>query len=95
MSNGIGKIAVFSSVLAFVGLPYVGAEVIATGTAPVEIPLGQSAQGDASLLPEDVGEGKDDNLFGLEGGYFHPYITLNLEYTDNLYNIDEGKKKAC
>jgi hypothetical protein len=94
MRNGIRKIAVFSLIVAFFGVQYVASEVIAAGAAPVEIPLGQSAGGDASLLPEDVGQVKDDNLFGLEGGYFHPYITLNLEYTDNLYNIDKGQTES-
>ncbi len=57
-------------------------------TAPADMPLGQSSEGEVSLLPEDVGEIEDEGLFGLEGGYFHPYISLDLEYTDNLYNLD-------
>lgn len=54
-----------------------------------DIPMGQSAEGEVSLLPEDVGQVEDDDLFGLEGGYFHPYITLDFSYTDNLYNIKD------
>ena len=71
--------------------------VFAAATAPAagevaDIPMGQSADGEVSLLPEDVGNVQgDENLFGSEGGYFHPYITLDFEYTDNLYNIHEGE----
>jgi len=68
--------------------------VMAEAAAPVagDVPMGQSADGEVSLLPEDVGSVQgDENLFGSEGGYFHPYISLGFEYTDNLYNIDEGE----
>lgn len=54
--------------------------------------MGQTAEGEVSLLPEDVGTVEDDNLFGLEGGYFHPYISLSAEYTDNVYNLDEDQE---
>lgn len=57
-----------------------------------DVPLGQSAEGDVSLLPEDVEiAGEEDDLFGLKGGYFHPYLTLTAEYTDNLFNLDEER----
>lgn len=59
-----------------------------TGTA--EMALGQGGEGEINLLPEDVGQVDDEDLFGAEGGYFHPYISLDFEYTDNLYNVDEG-----
>ncbi len=94
MGKGIIKAAVFSSIFVLLGTQYAVKEIGATGTTVAELPLGQSAQGNVSLLPEDVGKVKDDNLFGLEGGYFHPYITLNLEYTDNLYNIDVNKTES-
>lgn len=97
MRSGIRSIAVLTSILAFGGVQSSVAAVVETGASPAEVPLGQSAQGEVSLLPEDVGQGgqaKDDNLFGVEGGYFHPYITVDFEYTDNLYNIDEGKKES-
>ena len=54
-----------------------------------DMPMGQPEGGNVSLLPEDVADAGDDELFGSEGGYFHPYISLGLEYTDNLYNIDD------
>jgi hypothetical protein len=59
--------------------------------APVaaDIPMGQPEGGGVSLLPEDVADAGDDELFGSEGGYFHPYISLGFEYTDNLYNLDD------
>jgi polysaccharide biosynthesis protein VpsM len=62
--------------------------VVAAADTPVinDIPMGQPLEGEETLLPE---EGEDE-LFGAEGGYFHPYITLAGEWTDNLYNISEG-----
>lgn len=54
-----------------------------------DMPMGQSAEEGVSLLPEDVDDVDDDGLFGTEGGYFHPYVSLVFEYTDNLYNLDE------
>ncbi len=57
--------------------------------AAADIPMGQPEGGSVSLLPEDVADAGDDELFGSEGGYFHPYISLGLEYTDNLYNLDD------
>jgi polysaccharide biosynthesis protein VpsM len=64
--------------------------VAGTAAGP-DVPMGQSAGGQVSLLPENADVTKDDNLFGLEGGYFHPYVTLQGEYTDNLYNINANK----
>ncbi len=62
-----------------------------TADSVEDMPMGQDSSGKESLLPEDVGGGQgEEELFGVEGGYFHPYITLDVEYTDNLYNIDEG-----
>lgn len=54
-----------------------------------DIPMGQEAEGSPSLLPEDsdlAGE-----LYGIEGGYFHPYLSVQGEYTDNLFNVDDDK----
>ncbi len=48
------------------------------GGAVPDMPLGQSAEGEVSLLPEDVGVLDEGDLFGVEGGYFHPYITLDI-----------------
>lgn len=49
--------------------------------------MGQSGGSAPSLLPED--ERIDaDSLFGTEGGYFHPFISITGEYTDNLYNVN-------
>jgi len=61
--------------------------VIAAADTPAvgDLPMGQSTEGEDSLLPEEEG----DELFGTEGGYFHPYVTLAGEWTDNLYNIND------
>jgi polysaccharide biosynthesis protein VpsM len=63
----------------------------AVAAAAPDMPMGQSAEGQPSLLPENAGETNNQNLFGLEGGYIHPYITIKGEYTDNLYNLDTNK----
>ncbi len=49
-----------------------------------DMPMGQGAEGETDLLPED-----DEDLFGLKGGYFHPYISVEGAYTDNVYNVNE------
>ncbi len=50
-----------------------------------EVPMGQGEE-QVSLLPEDSEIGDRRELFGLEGGYFHPYLNIYGEFTDNLYN---------
>lgn len=64
--------------------------VIAAADTPIveDVPMGQSAEDEESLLPEED-EGK---LFGTEGGYLHPYVSLSGEWTDNLYNLSTDKK---
>ena len=49
----------------------------------------QSKRGSSILIRENVNVVDDDKLFGKEGGYFHPYISLGVEYTDNLYNLND------
>ncbi|MFT5726119.1 MAG: hypothetical protein ACI8PB_000237 [Desulforhopalus sp.] len=68
---------------------------IVAGPLPVEgidtmqdMPMGQGDTKEVSLLPEET-SAADDNLFGIEGGYFHPYVSLEGEFTDNLYNVDD------
>lgn len=38
--------------------------------------------------------GSDDSedLFGLRGGFIHPSLQFREEWTDNIYNIDEGRQ---
>ena len=69
--------------------------LIVTAPLPVEdvdimqdMPMGQGDTKELSLLPEET-SAADDNLFGIEGGYFHPYVTFKDEFTDNLYNVDD------
>jgi polysaccharide biosynthesis protein VpsM len=59
-----------------------------------DMPMGQSATGQDSLLPEDAGAGKADNLFGEKGGYFHPYIMLEEAYTDNVYDVRSNRTSS-
>ncbi len=56
-----------------------------------DMPMGQSAEGQPSLLPENAGVVNEGNVFGMQGGYFHPYLTIKEEYTDNLFNLDTNK----
>lgn len=53
-----------------------------------DMPMGQGDTKEVSLLPEDT-SAADDNLFGIEGGYFHPYVSAEGAFTDNLYNVDD------
>jgi hypothetical protein len=65
--------------------------VLSSQAQPLEdMPMGQDAGGEDSLLPEGS-EADDSDLFGMRGGYVHPYITFAGEYTDNLYNFKENK----
>ena len=69
----------------------VGNKQTPTDVPPTQdVPMGQSSQGQVSLLPEDA-RGGDDDLFGGQGGYFHANLMVQEEYTDNLYNIDSDK----
>ncbi len=52
-----------------------------------DMPIAQGGSGNVSASPEGSGVAKDD-LFGLEGGNFHPYINLEGAFTDNLFNVD-------
>jgi len=62
--------------------------VSSTATLP-DMPMGQSADGQDLLLPEENIPADDSDLFGMRGGYVHPYITFGGEYTDNLYNVKD------
>jgi len=102
-----GMVTLFSGIAVTCGMIMVGnvqaiqinklALVAANDVNPVvaaaatDMPMGQSAEGQPSLLPENAGEVNNQNVFGLEGGYFHPYVTIKGEYTDNLYNLDTDK----
>ena len=52
--------------------------------------MGQSDQGNQSLLPEDNQRGGEE-LFGIPRGVVHPYVAVSAEYTDNLYNLDKQR----
>jgi len=61
-------------------------DVLAASTINQDMPLGQGPGSQPSLLPEDT-TGSGD-LYGLRGGYFHPYISISEEYSDNLFNVN-------
>jgi hypothetical protein len=50
-----------------------------------DMPMGQR-EAQPSLLPEESEIGDEGDVFGLRGGYFHPYINIYEEYSDNVYN---------
>ena len=56
-----------------------------------DMPMGQSAGGKVSLLPEDAQTSEDEDIFGGKGGYFHINAAVQGEYTDNLFNLDTDK----
>jgi len=51
-----------------------------------DMPMGQNVEDSVSLLPEDSDTAGE--LYGIEGGYFHPYVSFQGEFTDNLFNVD-------
>lgn len=55
-----------------------------------DMPMGQGDKNVVSLLPEET-SATDDNLFGIEGGYFHPYLSVEGALTDNLFNVNDDK----
>ncbi|BDD87651.1 outer membrane beta-barrel protein [Desulfofustis limnaeus] len=59
--------------------------------AAADVPMGQGASGEPSLLPEESELASDDELFGIRGGYLHPYLSFGVEHTDNLYNLNEDE----
>lgn len=61
-------------------------DVLAASSISQDMPMGQGAETQPSLLPED-GMGSKD-IFGIQGGYFHPYISISEEYSDNLFNVN-------
>ncbi len=69
---------------------FAAGEVVVSPMNVSDVPMGQSKTGEVSLLPEDVGDVSDEDLFGMEGGYFHPYVSISFDYTDNLYNLDDS-----
>jgi polysaccharide biosynthesis protein VpsM len=81
---GMNRLSLFI-VVCLVAFPFAGlcAEV-------QDMPMGQGAEGTVSMLPEETGSAVDE-LFGLEGGYLHPYLSLEGSFTDNLYNVDSDK----
>ena len=39
--------------------------------------------------PEELGtQDINEEIFDIQGGYFHPYLSIRGEWTDNLYNIN-------
>lgn len=64
-----------------------GSETILVASSKIKPAAELSGQ---SGLDQVTGaESDDSDLFGVRGGYFHPYITLGTEYTDNVFNIAE------
>ncbi|WP_136805362.1 outer membrane beta-barrel protein [Desulfosediminicola flagellatus] len=60
-------------------------------TAQKDVPMGQSGNGNVSLLPEESGTTDADQLFGTQGGYAHPYLSVEGAYTDNLFNVNSNE----
>lgn len=58
---------------------------------PLDAPVGQTGQ-ETSLLPEDADIASDSDILGVKGGYFHPYLNIYGEWSDNLYNDIDGEE---
>jgi hypothetical protein len=56
-----------------------------------DIPMGQDPESTLFRLFE---EGAMEDLFGLEGGYLHPYLSLEGAFTDNAYNVGSDKTSS-
>ena len=56
--------------------------------------MGQGPTGSSeSLLPEDDTLSDSGDLFGTKGGgYVHPFLSIAVEYTDNLFNVHRDEK---
>ena len=65
------------------------AGTLASSDEKIPVLNAQSKSETGVLAPENFHEADDDNLFGKEGGYVHPYISLGFEYTDNLFNLND------
>lgn len=85
-----GKAVFFPLLILLTGQIVCGDGVAVAAGEARDIPMGQGAGGNVNLLPEDAGQFEDEDLFGVEGGYLHPYISIDFEYTDNLYNVNKG-----
>lgn len=63
-----------------------------SGTSEVaDTVVGQTGE-EPSLLPEDSEILSDEDLLGDKGGYFHPYLNIYGEWSDNLYNDVDGEE---
>lgn len=63
----------------------------ASGTASgSDVPMGQEG-GQPSLLPEES-EIVEGDVYGAQGGYFHPYLNIYGEFSDNIYNTNTDEK---
>ncbi len=59
----------------------------------IDMPMGQR-QDQPSLLPEESEIGDERSIFGIQGGYFHPYINIYEEYSDNIYNTNTDEEDS-
>jgi len=61
---------------AFVVLPF---SALAQNTVDVN---------ELTVVPVDGGF-DDDKIFGVQGGYIHPYLSVQSAWTDNVFNVDD------
>ncbi|MFH0726901.1 MAG: outer membrane beta-barrel protein [Pseudomonadota bacterium] len=54
---------------------------------PDQLPVGQVK---TEVLPTGGQTGAE--VFGNKGGFFHPFLLVEEEYTDNLYNTESGRE---
>ncbi|WP_419176491.1 outer membrane beta-barrel protein [Desulfosediminicola sp.] len=69
-------------------------QYIGLATACALLPFTASAQNtvdvnDLVVVPAENGGFADDEIFGVRGGYIHPYLSLRTGWTDNVFNVDD------
>ena len=79
-----GTVVFFPLIMLLAGQNVCAKGVAAVAGEAVDIPMGQSAGGDVNLLPEDAGQLDDEDLFGLEGGYFLFWDRSSVQYGSKL-----------
>lgn len=64
-------------VAAFVALPF-----SALGQNTVDV-------NELVVVPAENGGFADDEIFGVRGGYIHPYLSVRSAWTDNVFNVED------
>lgn len=64
-------------------------EILLASANKIPVLSSQSKVGNVVAGLVTVSNTTGEELFGKEGGYFHPYVSAGYEYTDNLYKVND------